>query len=566
MALLIEPDRPSSPFFPFLPRTHSFNDQLAALRGGGRPGSAAASVTDSSHASDSSTSPNKRRTVRWNRSKWSREPSQTELSNNDVVQLDGQDFPLSLTRTLASGDADNDVDCGDSDCEIGYHSDTQVDLKVSKLLTLRRVLAAQQARMYDRKDEDEDTDDALDEPFEPTDLPRHPFPMDHFAARRPRLDSDDDASGHMDIDMESNHHDEYDDDEEDEIESEYEAPVLRKRKRKMEIMVNDHRPRILTASGRVSRAKFTTSGPSSVGTPDAEDSPDVNMRPLPKKTNSNRRLHVKRPRIEVHHEDEKSQQHPHHHHHQQHPQQPHQSHQRQAAHQHQHQQQAHQPQTSGVLEFPCRYVSPEGRACSKKFPRWTDYEKHYESCHTGDSGYPWSYKVEAKDCPFRCPHPIPSASRPKSNKGRLVKTVEYGPCDFVTRKNTHDFERHWKGNHIRSEALFIARGNMQLEDAKWVNVKEKFDIAYALCPRCPRCSENFTRTDALTRHLRSPCSGGAVGAAVDDSNLIAIQQAQTPVHFVEIKDAKSVKEMLDAQTLKESHGHGHAYPQAMVVA
>ena len=70
MALLIEPDRPSSPFFPFLPRTHSFNDQLAALRGGGG-GSAAASVTDSSHASDSSTSPNKRRTVRWNRSKWS---------------------------------------------------------------------------------------------------------------------------------------------------------------------------------------------------------------------------------------------------------------------------------------------------------------------------------------------------------------------------------------------------------------------------------------------------------------------------------------------------------------
>lgn len=410
--------------------------------------------------------------------------------------------------------------------------------------------------MYERKDEDEDTDDALDEPFEPADMPRHPFPMDHFAARRPRLDSDDDASGHMDIDIDSIHQDEYDDDEDDEIESEYEAPVLRKRKRKMEIMVND-RPRILTASGRASRAKFTTSGPSSVGTPDAEDSPDVNMRPLPKKTNNNRRVHVKRPRIEVHHGDDK----PHHHH--QLPQHP-------VVQQHQQLQQQQQQQASGVLEFPCRYMSPEGRACTKKFPRWTDYEKHYESCHTGDSGYPWSYKVEAKDCPFRCPHPIPSASRPKSNKGRLVKTVEYGPCDFVTRKNTHDFERHWKGNHIRSEALFIARGNMQLEDAKWVNVKEKFDIAYALCPRCPRCSENFTRTDALTRHLRSPCSGGAVGAAVDDSSLIALQQAQTPVHFVEIKDAKSVKEMIDAQNLKESqshtHSHTHTYQHAMVVA
>jgi len=341
----------------------------------------------------------------------------------------------------------------------------------------------------------------------------------------------------MDIDMDSIHHDEYDDDD-DEIESEYEAPVLRKRKRKMEIMVND-RPGILTTSGRSSRAKFTTSGPSSVGTPDAEDSPDVNMRPLPKKTNNSRRLHVKRPRIEVRPEEDKPQHQP---------------------------QPAQQQMTSGVLEFPCRYISPEGRACTKKFPRWTDYEKHYESCHTGDSGYPWSYKVEAKDCPFRCPHPIPSASRPKSNKGRLVKTVEYGPCDFVTRKNTHDFERHWKGNHIRSEALFIARGNMQLEDAKWVNVKEKFDIAYALCPRCPRCSENFTRTDALTRHLRSPCSGGAVGAAVDDSSLLALQQAPIPVHFAEIKDAKSVREMLDARNSKEHYHSSHAYSHPMVVA
>jgi len=256
------------------------------------------------------------------------------------------------------------------------------------------------------------------------------------------------------------------------------------------------------------------------------------MRPVPKKTHSNRRFHGKRPRIEIHPEEDKPQP--------------------------QAQQLQQQPQaTAGVLEFPCRYVSPEGRACTKKFPRWTDYEKHYESCHTGDSGYPWSYKVEAKDCPFRCPHPIPSASRPKSSKGRLVKTVEYGPCDFVTRKNTHDFERHWKGNHIRSEALFIARGNMQLEDAKWVNVKEKFDIAYALCPRCPRCSENFTRTDALTRHLRSPCSGGSVGAAVDDSSILSTQ-APTPVHFVEIKDARSVKEMLDAQNNNKNEVFGSA--------
>lgn len=171
---------------------------------------------------------------------------------------------------------------------------------------------------------------------------------------------------------------------------------------------------------------------------------------------------------------------------------------------------------SAVLEFPCPYVSLEGEKCSKKFPRWTDYEKHYETTHIGDSGYPWVQKIEAKDCPFRCPHPIPSASRPKSNKGRVVKTVEYGPCDFVTRKNTHDFERHWKGNHVRSEALFIARGNMQIQDARYVNVKEKYEIAYALCPRCPRCEENFTRTDALTRHLRSPCAGGSVGAAVDE--------------------------------------------------
>lgn len=178
---------------------------------------------------------------------------------------------------------------------------------------------------------------------------------------------------------------------------------------------------------------------------------------------------------------------------------------------------------SAVLEFPCPYVSPEGRSCAKTFPRWTDYEKHYETMHTGDSGYPWVQKIEAKDCPFRCPHPIPSASRPKTNKVRVVKTVEYGPCDFVTRKNTHDFERHWKGNHIRSEALFIARGNMQIEEARYVNVREKYDIAYALCPRCPRCEENFTRTDALTRHLRSPCAGGSVGAAVDETNTLLIE-------------------------------------------
>ncbi|KAG8806114.1 hypothetical protein FRC17_005169, partial [Serendipita sp. 399] len=105
---------------------------------------------------------------------------------------------------------------------------------------------------------------------------------------------------------------------------------------------------------------------------------------------------------------------------------------------------------------------------------------------------------------------------------------------------------------------------MQLEDAKWVNVKEKFEIAYALCPRCPRCSENFTRTDALTRHLRSPCSGGSVGAAVDDGGIAATFQQATPVHFVEIKDAKSVKEMLDAQTVQTSNANGqhhHPHPQ-----
>lgn len=529
MALLMEPDRPASPYFSFLPRTHSFNDQLASLR--------AASAHDS-QASDSSrgSSPLKRRTVRWNRSKWSREPSQTDVSNSDFVQLEEKEFPVSHTRTLAV-DADNDVECGDSDCEIGYHSDTAVNLDVSKLMALRRVIAAQQARLHEHKDEDEDTDDGLDEPYEPVDMPRHTFVRDHYVAQRIRLDSDDDGSGNMDIDMDSVHHDEYEDDEDEEAESEYEAPVLRKRKRKVDL-ISPGRPRTLNVSSRMSRAKFTTSGPSSsVGTPDAEDSPDVNPRPLPpKKTNNNRRVPGKRPRIEIQVDEDKSQQPPA---------------------QHQHQNQPYQQITQqvqlgsvvpGVLEFPCRYVSPEGRPCNKKFPRWTDYEKHYESCHTGDSGYPWVYKVEAKDCPFRCPHPIPSATRPKSNKGRLIKTVEYGPCDFVTRKNTHDFERHWKGNHIRSEALFIARGNMTLEEAKWVNVKEKFDIAYALCPRCPRCSENFTRTDALTRHLRSPCSGGSVGAAVDENhaNVMPAQQMPLSIHFVQVKDARSVKDTFDA--------------------
>lgn len=44
-----------------------------------------------------------------------REPSQTDASNSDYVQLDEQDFPLSHTRTMAV-DADN-VECDDSDCE-----------------------------------------------------------------------------------------------------------------------------------------------------------------------------------------------------------------------------------------------------------------------------------------------------------------------------------------------------------------------------------------------------------------------------------------------------------------
>ena len=425
--------------------------------------------------------------------------------------------------------------------EIGYHSDTVDNEQLSKLITLRQVLAARQARMYEHKDEDEDTDDALDEPYEQDKLPRHPFVAEAYAARRARPDSDDGSSGRMDMDVDSVHQDEYEDDDEEEAESEYEAPVLRKRKRK-DLATTTLRPQGFTASGRPSRAKFTISGPPSVGTPDAEDSPDVSFRPPLKKTGINRRMHGKRPRLETLSDNDKAQ--------------------LPGVHHPGHTNAATAPPS--VLEFPCRYVSPEGRACAKKFPRWTDYEKHYESCHIGDSGYPWSYKVEAKDCPFRCPHPIPSASRPKSQKGRLVKTVEYGPCDFVTRKNTHDFERHWKGNHIRSEALFIARGNMQLEDAKWVNVKEKFEIAYALCPRCPRCSENFTRTDALTRHLRSPCSGGSIGAAIDD-HLYAVQPAPTAVQFVEVKDAKAVKEMLDSQT---SVAHGplhHSHHNAMLL-
>lgn len=411
--------------------------------------------------------------------------------------------------------------------EIGYHSDTAIDIRVSKLITLRHVQAAQQARLYDQRDDNEDTDDGLEEPYEPVDLPRHTYPRDQFVARRRRLDSDDDGSHNMDVDVDSLHHDEYEDDDEEEGESEYEAPILRKRKRKMELSVIG-RPRTLNVSGRVPRAKFTISGPPSVGTPDAELSPvDVLPRPAPKKNPSHRRNHGKRPRLDAQTEEDKPQQ-----------------------------------VVPGVLEFPCPYVSPEGKACTKKFPRWTDYEKHYESFHTGDSGYPWSSKVEAKDCPFRCPHPIPSASRPKSNKGRLVKTVEYGACDFVTRKNTHDFERHWKGNHIRSEALFIARGNMNLEDAKWVNVKEKFEIAYALCPRCPRCSENFTRTDALTRHLRSPCSGGSVGAAIDENNLALPQ----PVQFVEVRDAKSVKEMIEAQQAQAQAQAAQAQGNNILVA
>ncbi|KAG8842209.1 hypothetical protein FRB91_004350, partial [Serendipita sp. 411] len=527
MALLMDTDRPASPFFPFLPRTHSFNDKLAVIR-------AASSSGADSQASDSSASALRRRSVRWNRSKWSREPSQTDVSN-PAQELEEGDFPLSHTRTLA-GDADN-VECGDSDCEIGYHSDTPIDLEASKLITLKRVIAAREARLYDRRDDDEDTDDALDDPYQPADLPRHTFALQRYANRRAPSDSDEASSGgNIDMDVDSIHQDEYDDDAEpEEAESEYEAPVLRKRKRKVDIPPTGTRSQAFTTSGRPSRTKFTMSGPPSVGTPDAEDSPDVNVRPAAKKTNSNRRFHGKRPRIEV--QDDKAQL-------QSQPASASSGGSATAMHQ------ISVPHVvPGVLEFPCRYISPEGRACNKKFPRWTDYEKHYESSHIGDSGYPWSYKVEAKDCPFRCPHPIPSASRPKSQKGRLIKTVEYGPCDFVTRKNTHDFERHWKGNHIRSEALFIARGNMQLEDAKWVNVKEKFEIAYALCPRCPRCSENFTRTDALTRHLRSPCSGGSVGAAVDDGSVSASFQQTTPVHFVEIKDAKSVKEMLDAQTV-----------------
>ncbi|CCA73605.1 hypothetical protein PIIN_07558 [Serendipita indica DSM 11827] len=550
MALLIEQDRPASPLFPFLPRSHSFNDPLAAFR--------AASSGADSQASDSSRSgsPLKRRSVRWNRTKWSREPSQTDVSNSAFVQLEEGDFPLSHTRTLAV-DADNDVDCGDSDCEIGYHSDTVDHEQLSKLITLRQVLAARQARrMYEQKDQDEDTDDALDEPYEQDDLPRHHA----FTARRTRPDSDDGSSGGrmMDIDVDSVQHDEYEDDDEEEAESEYEAPVLRKRKRKdlatttTTTTTTGNPTRLQSFTGRPSRAKFTTSGPSSsVGTPDAEDSPDVSFRPPIKKTGINRRMHGKRPRLETPSDNDKAQ--------------------LLAAASGGLYPASATPAAPSVLEFPCRYVSPDGRPCAKKFPRWTDYEKHYESCHIGDSGYPWSYKVEAKDCPFRCPHPIPSASRPKSQKGRLVKTVEYGPCDFVTRKNTHDFERHWKGNHIRSEALFIARGNMQLEDAKWVNVKEKFEIAYALCPRCPRCSENFTRTDALTRHLRSPCSGGSVGAAIDD-HLYAVQPAPTAVQFVEVKDAKAVKEMLDSQTTPSAtttttHGpHHHPHHNAMLHA
>lgn len=67
--------------------------------------------------SDSSSSSLEHRTIRWNRNKWNRKRSQTELSNNDFVQLDEHVHSLRHTHKLAV-DA-NDIELGNLDCEIG---------------------------------------------------------------------------------------------------------------------------------------------------------------------------------------------------------------------------------------------------------------------------------------------------------------------------------------------------------------------------------------------------------------------------------------------------------------
>ncbi len=363
--------------------------------------------------------------------------------------------------------------------ELGYHSDTAINIQFSSQLDLRRRAQLSRQASHDGEDDELDSDSDGDRHPKNGATPRHRRGRHH-------------GSQNSDVDMHSAH---YPDTQDDEGESEYEAPVDRKRKRKDGVVVlagsrkmKDH---LSKKANPLNSSATASAAPSSAPTPTDSTEP-LGLRRPRQGRNGGKRLRTDMGPVAD---------------------------------------QTASPLTpadstsvvSAVLEFPCPYVSPEGRPCAKTFPRWTDYEKHYETMHTGDSGYPWVQKIEAKDCPFRCPHPIPSASRPKTSKGRVVKTVEYGPCDFVTRKNTHDFERHWKGNHIRSEALFIARGNMQIEEARYVNVREKYDIAYALCPRCPRCEENFTRTDALTRHLRSPCAGGSVGAAVDETNTFLLE-------------------------------------------
>ena len=362
--------------------------------------------------------------------------------------------------------------------ELGYHSDTAINIQFSSQLHLRR--RAQLSRQANHGGENDELDSDSDGDRRPNSgtTPRH---------RRGRHHGSQDSN----VDIHSAH---YHDTQDDEGESEYEAPVDRKRKRKDGIVVlagsRKMKDNLSKKANPLNSSATASAAPSSAPTPTDSTEPSGLRRPRQGR-NGGKRLRTDMGPVAD---------------------------------------QTASPSTpadstsvvSAVLEFPCPYVSPEGRPCAKTFPRWTDYEKHYETMHTGDSGYPWVQKIEAKDCPFRCPHPIPSASRPKTSKGRVIKTVEYGPCDFVTRKNTHDFERHWKGNHIRSEALFIARGNMPIEEARYVNVREKYDIAYALCPRCPRCEENFTRTDALTRHLRSPCAGGSVGAAVDETNTLLL--------------------------------------------
>ena len=376
--------------------------------------------------------------------------------------------------------------------ELGYHSDTAINIQFSSQLDIRRRAQLSRQASQDGEDDELDSDSDGDRHQNNGATPRH---------RRGRHHGSQDS----DVDMHSVH---YHDTQDDEGESEYEAPIDRKRKRKDGVVVltssRKMKDSISKKTNPLNSSAAASAAPSSAPTPTDSTEP-LGLRRPRQGRNGGKRLRTDMGPVAD---------------------------------------QTASPLTpaestsvvSAVLEFPCPYVSPEGRPCAKTFPRWTDYEKHYETMHTGDSGYPWVQKIEAKDCPFRCPHPIPSASRPKTNKGRVVKTVEYGPCDFVTRKNTHDFERHWKGNHIRSEALFIARGNMLIEEARYVNVRDKYDIAYALCPRCPRCEENFTRTDALTRHLRSPCAGGSVGAAVDETNSLLIEgpnklgrpPAQTP--------------------------------------